>query len=191
MQTEQLNKAVIKAKNGDGEAMWSIIAHFQDYIHKLSDRNRNLVKSQEDFEDQCFKRVEEAVHSYDPKRGSFTSHVEAKLHERLNRCKKRNIKKNGSVEVVSITSRDGVDIDFEDDLAIVDGNRIFANEKIAFLAEGDPLKLAILKAWSDGVFRPKDVTILLAQNFGGKSESHRKQITRFRSHCQTKLAYVV
>lgn len=188
MEAEQLNSLVHRAKRGDETAMWEVILHFQSYIHQLSERNRNLIRSQSDFEEDCFKRVREAVSTYEPGRGSFVSHVRAKIYERLNRWKKRHLDRSRCLEVISITNREGVDLEFEDDLAVVDRN-ISLNERIALLAEGDSRRFTILSEWTNPEPNDSNIAKLLAQRHGGNSESHRKFINRFRTRCQQALAY--
>ncbi|MMZ61827.1 hypothetical protein D1872_239970 [compost metagenome] len=90
-----------------------------------------------------------------------------------------------------MVSSEGEDIEIKDDLAIVDANNCYATEKIAFLAEGDSRKLAILKAWTYQALNDSDTAILLAQNYGGNTESHRRYVTRFKSRCQKALAHAV
>lgn len=179
---------VHRAKQGDDTAMWGIILHFQRYIHRLSERNRNLIRSQAEFEEDCFKRVREAVDTYEPGRGSFSSHVQAKIYERLNRWKKRHLDRSRCLEVISITNREGVDLEFEDDLAVVDSSYSL-NERIAILADGDSRKLAILSEWTNPDPNDSNIAKLLAQRHGGNSESHRKFINRFRTRCQQALLH--
>lgn len=80
-------------------------------------------------------------------------------------------------------------IEFSDDLAVVD-DALLVKEKIALLAKGDLKKRAILIAWSDGFYNDSALSELLAQLFGGKPESHRQAIKRFRSFCQESLAKI-
>ncbi|UMR34003.1 hypothetical protein MJ749_15005 [Paenibacillus polymyxa] len=94
-----------------------------------------------------------------------------------------------TVPLAVSTDSDGfTEYELKDDLAIVDGN-IMLNERITGLAAGDPRKVTILKTWTEPDYCESDTALLLAKQFGGKSESHRKAITRFRRDCQKALAY--
>lgn len=77
-----------------------------------------------------------------------------------------------------------------DDLAVVD-ETLLLNERITGLAAGDPRKLAILNSWLDPEYNDSKTANLLAQTSGGKAESHRKFIGRFRTECQKALANAV
>lgn len=192
MNEKQLNNLVAKAKAGDEDAYWLIVCEFYELILKLSESNRNRVRAQEAFEDQCFKRVRDAIRTYDPTRGSFRKHVEAKIYERLWVYVKRNSERTQKMTVVSLTTDEGIEIDPEDKLALVDNAvNVYANEKIALLAKGDPRNLAILKSWTYYDNSDSSTADSLARDFGGKAESQRKYITRFKSHCRTTLASVV
>ncbi|WP_440614911.1 hypothetical protein [Bacillus subtilis] len=66
-------------------------------------------------------------------------------------------------------------------------NESFRNEKIALLAQGDSRKKLTLELWIRGYTNDSETSRLLAQHFGGKAESHRVFIQRFRAYCQRKL----
>ncbi|MEK3836499.1 hypothetical protein [Paenibacillus sp. FSL R7-0128] len=188
MNKEQLNSLAIEARAGSVNAMWEVKAHFQKTIHRLSESNRNMVRSQQKFEEDMFKRIEEAVRIYKPECGNFEPLVISKLYERLRRWQKRHIGVTQGAQVLSINREiEEHDYDIKDDLAIVDAE-LLKNEKITGLAAGDPRKLAILNSWLDPYFNDSSTADLLAQIYGGKSESHRKFIGRFRNACQTALA---
>jgi hypothetical protein len=53
-------------------------------------------------------------------------------------------------------------------------------ERVALLAEGDPKRRMILKAWYNG-YNDSETGEMLAHLFGGKSESHRMFARRFRT----------
>lgn len=82
-----------------------------------------------------------------------------------------------------------------DVLADVEGSALagiedeeFKKEKIALLAQGDMRKELTLKLWIRGYTNDSETSLLLAQHLGGKAESHRVFIRRFRAHCQKQLA---
>ncbi|MNN11047.1 hypothetical protein D3C81_1239870 [compost metagenome] len=168
-----------------------MLAHFHNYVLSLSDRYRNMVRSQQDYEEDCFKRIGEAVMTFDQSRGDFERHALSKLHERTRRWQKRHIIRTRGAASLSI---DNVDeeggFDIIDDLAIID-DKIMLNERITGLASGDPRKLAILKSWTDPYYNDSKTAALLAQSDGGKLETHRKAIVRFRTECQKALANAV
>lgn len=191
---EKLNSLAIKARSGDADSLWQIKSMFLGFIHALSEENRNRLPSQAEFEEECFSIIDETVRYYNEAQGNFSQLLVRSIKRRLGRSKERWREKTRRVEIVPIRQssfeEDEVfsQADVKDDLAVVDASRIIVKEKIAFLAEGDPLKVAILNAWVSGELNNSAISVLLAQNFGGKAESHRRQITRFRSQCQKALA---
>ncbi|WP_213528742.1 hypothetical protein [Paenibacillus cisolokensis] len=79
------------------------------------------------------------------------------------------------------------EIEIIDDLAVVDDEMI-TKERITALAGGDPRRLAILNAWTYDGFNDSQTASLLAQRYGGNTESHRKYVARFRTACRAALA---
>lgn len=192
-ENSQLNKTLLAAKAGCVNSMWEIKYRFLDLIHTLSEDNRNSIANQSDFEEDCFKVIEETVARYDITKGEFPQLLYRCLTRRLSRTKARFKKRLKQAVVVPFplkTDDDGeeVEIDIIDDMAAVD-NEIMLNERIAGLATGDPRKLVILKSWTDPYYCDSETAVLLAEQLGGKAESHRKEIARFRSKCQKALAH--
>ena len=60
-------------------------------------------------------------------------------------------------------------------------------ENAALLAKGDVRKNTIIQAWVEGYHNAKELSGVLANTFGGKSESHRKTIQRFEIECRKQL----
>lgn len=187
----QLNSEALAAQNGDLDAMWRIKYHFQKFIIMLSDVNRNKISSQESFETQCFKLVEDKVLRYNPDKDNLEWIIRVSFYKRLKRSKDRFITKSkGAVfnTLPSLMDGDGNEEDIlEDDLAIID-EEVLLNERITSLAAGDPVNLAILSSWIDKSYNDSETAKTLACIYGGKSESYRKSIQRFRSRCQKALA---
>ncbi|MDQ0168714.1 hypothetical protein J2T19_000151 [Paenibacillus tundrae] len=192
---QQLNNLATKAKNGDSDAMWEVKYHFQKMIHQMSEYNRNRL-NQADFEDECFKIIEETVMRFEAEKGDLPQLVVNFIKRRLGRTTKRYSTKTKADEYVTVSmvhneNTDGyMEFEIQDDLAIVDKDLMY-NERITGLAAGDSKKLAILKAWSEPGHSVTATAQELALLFGGKAESHRKSITRFRSDCQKALACAI
>lgn len=192
---QQLNSLAILAHNGCRESMWEIKSKFLKFIHTLSDSCRNDISSQSDFEEECFKIVEETVKSFDAASGDFAQLLVQNIKRRLGRsrtrfkqCKKRD--KPGPMPIISDGEDGNEPFDIKDDLAIID-ERLLLNEKITGLAAGDLRKLAILNSWLDPYYNDSTTAASLARSVGGKPESHRKFIGRFRTECQKALANAV
>ncbi|MNV07205.1 hypothetical protein D3C71_976250 [compost metagenome] len=196
----KLNNLAVLAQAGDTEAMWGLKGYFQPVILHLSDTNRNLIASQERFENECYKIVEESVERFNQSLGDIGQLVVHSIIRRLGRTKKRH-QKTLAIQGITITpiesmlQRSDDDSDLReyqivDCLATVDGDYLL-KEKIASLAGSDSRKLAILNTWISSDITDTQTADLLAQTYGGKAESHRKFITRFKSQCRTTLANAV
>ena len=123
-------------------------------------------------------------------KGNFSPQVLWRFRQALSRTIKRTLHKRNGYEIHSLDYGESEDMEVReviDELALVD-DRLLANEKIAFLAEGDSGKLAILNNWKHGYYNDSNTSAFLAKRFGGNSESHRKFINRFRTTCQKALA---
>ncbi|MGN7387769.1 hypothetical protein [Sporosarcina sp. SAFN-015] len=60
-------------------------------------------------------------------------------------------------------------------------------ETISLLAQGDRRRNLVLNAWANGFTDSREISSILADTLGGKSESHRKFITRFKTECRAVL----
>lgn len=197
MTDEKLNNLGHRARNGDTGARWEVKAYFQRFIHQLSEANRNRVRNQADFEEECYKIIDATIDRFDKELGNLRQLVVNFLKRRLGRTTRRHEERLKKYGVSLITMQytepdDDTPLEYEvpDDLAIIDRD-LELKEKIAFLAEGDPRKMAILNAWTYKQFSDSSTAVLLAQSYGGKAESHRKYVSRFKSQCQKALAYAV
>lgn len=192
---QQLNILATNAKNGDSDAMWEVKYHFQKMIHQMSEYNRNRL-NQADFEDECFKIIEDTVMRFEAEKGDLPQLVVNFIKRRLGRSTKRYSKKTKADEYVTVPmvhneNTDGfTEYEIQDDLAIVE-NEILYNERITGLAAGDSRKLAILNTWSEPEYNDSKTAEELALQCGGKAESHRKFIVRFRSECKKALACAI
>lgn len=196
MNDQQLNSFATLAQQGDLQAMWEIKGYFQSFIEELSDYSRNYIKSQEKFEEECYKILDETVYEFIPSRGNFRQLAVQSIKRRLGRARKRHqaaLERYG-ISIISLTEQptsDGsdeiVEFDVEDRLATVDSN-LLLNEKIASLAGSDSRKLAILNLWTQPNTTDSHIAHLLAQMFGGNAESHRRYVNRFKSQCKVALA---
>lgn len=197
MNNQKLNSLAVSAGSGDIPALWELKAYFHPFIVDLSESNRNSIASQEKFEDECMKIIDDLVTRFDPRVGNFRQLTVNFIKRRLGRCvaRQKNAREKHKVygSILSldapVETKDGrlADIDIEDRLATVESN-LLLNEKIASLAGSDSRKLAILNLWTQPNITDSYIAHLLAQMFGGKVESHRKSVHRFKSECKLALA---
>jgi DNA-directed RNA polymerase specialized sigma24 family protein len=160
---------------------------FIPIVTKESFSHWHQLKDETEFEQRCYEKLKHCVDTFDESKGKIFSYcykaVQNELSDFLNRRKMQRDHLT-SYEVLADSGWDK-----QDALASVEHD-LLLNEKAALLAEGDSKRLAILNAWIDGC-NDSEISRLLAQSFGGKPDSHRKYIQRFRTECQTTLASAV
>lgn len=193
---KHLNNLAIRAKDGCVQSKEGLLKHYIPIIEKLSSSIWYLIEDPDAFETYCYKRLDDAITRYDPGLGPFSWQMDFRLNQaKRHFLKNRHRKLKNLHSLEHLTEKTDCKADskthFEpvDDLAVVD-DRLLTQEKIALLAKGDSRKKAILLAWSDGLYNDSALSELLAQLFGGKSETHRQAIKRFKSFCQASLGEI-
>jgi hypothetical protein len=192
---EQLNTLAIRSQRGCSEAKRELLRWFLPKLYALSESIWYKINNQCHFEAYCIDLFERAIKNYSADRGNFSTLVKYMLRKaRLKYLCDRE--RNSKVRYIRyqddlVANTDEKEIPYEsvDELAIIEDS-LLVKEKIALLAKGDSRKKAILLAWSDGFYNDSALSELLAQLFGGKPESHRQAIKRFRSFCQASLAEI-
>lgn len=188
-----MNSLAREARTGCELAMSELYRYFIPIISRISRRIRHIIDDEVAFEAECYKRIEKSVQGFDNTKVSFYGIVsyQLRLAERYfttRRGRQRKIVSSFESLIEQSDSKTEAKrtVSFVDDLAVID-DRLLVKEKIALLAKGDPKKVAILIAWSDGFYNESALSELLAQLFGGKPDSHRKSIIRFRYSCRETL----
>ncbi|MGE7271407.1 hypothetical protein ACQKK5_08105 [Brevibacillus panacihumi] len=193
----QLNSMALRAKNGCSESLDGIVRHFHPTISRMSRELMQDLSDEKIFEWCCYRRILKAVEQYDPLKGaSFKSLVYNKilLTKRKYLIKIREQSSKRKLNIIYLD--DEVDKDDRDQtihetipdvLADVEGE-VITKEMVALLAQGDPKKEKVLLEWLSGNTNDSNIAQMLAHLYGGKEDSHRQAIKRFRKHCQTVLA---
>lgn len=159
-----------------------------DRIYFTSDKIRGKVVDQTLFEERCINRVGEYLLK-DVNNIKNFNYIMRMINEVA--CSVINRNKNEHAEYFSSLKKDddeGGEIEFEpeDDLTDVE-SEVIEKDMVALLAQNDHKKLKVLEGWQVGNTNDKQISRTLARTFGGKSESHRKFIQRFRDSCRNKL----
>lgn len=197
MSKKQLNSLAVAAGSGCKKSLWYLYHYFTPFIMSLVDRSMFVLDDFAAFEEICYGYVADSSKRYDPNLGDFESMVRHRLLRAEDKYTKRGANKRskyGTVISLDDVPSGIVDehraIQVPDVLADVEGD-VVTKEMAALLAKGDRRRMEILKAWIQGYNNVSDLSTLLAQRFGGKSETHRRFITRFREECQRALSTAV
>lgn len=178
---KQINKLANKARGGCVESRDEILSFFTPIIMRESMKLRNIVDDESRFEWCCYREILRMINCYDENVKSFYNVV----YKRIKTISSRNFKRH-KINRSLISSIDIIGFDKSDVLADVE-SEFFAREKVANLAGSDLRKKIILNAWMDGCTCTKEISGLLADKLGGKQETHRKFILRFKEKCKQAL----
>ncbi|PGO82139.1 hypothetical protein CN980_00900 [Bacillus cereus] len=126
MINEELN-ALANAAKADNTKMWEVKAHYMGYIERLTQDNWYKMNNEADFIEDCYRRIEYAVRSFNEERGDFSGRVYALLQQGLrhycgNRGEKRKALQLVGKEVNAIDRIDtAIDVEGEALDAVVRG----------------------------------------------------------------------
>lgn len=163
-----------------------------DHIYSESDRVRNKVTNIDSMEREIFRRVSRHIEDY------LQSNEDIYAHSRIIRKKIGEVikkhsddRRNQYYEVFTqyeTIDEDGETLEFEpvDVLANVE-SEVIKKETASMLAQGDRRNEIIVENWLLGNTNGKNISHSLARTLGGKPESHRKYIQRFRQSCTSKI----
>lgn len=166
---------------------WELIAKHSRLIYTLSERNRNRIRSQESFENDCFVRI---AYIYDNQMHKGWRNIDGLIRRSIYRLllqqidRERKWRRGYTIEEGTENSED-VDLieRIPDDGASVDSD-LMAKEKIARLAADDLRKVAILNDWASGYTNDSELAARMSAELGGSRETHRTYIRRFRDRCK-------
>lgn len=172
------------------EKIMNTVAHYSaEFSGKLCDESS--------FEHACYQKIASSIEKLEAS-GQTIENLEG-LAYNIIKLVRRDFYKNRVSKRLAVTAHyDGFTneerdrtFQIEDENFVPMIDRILAEEsesevqkEISVLANGDVKKEFILKAWANGLTNDLDLSRLLAQSLGGKAESHRKYIARFRANCQ-------
>lgn len=195
---EKLNILVEEFRGGSEEALNTLCKMFLPVIQWHSEQIWYKIEKQTEFECRCILKIKKALLNFDRNKGSLKSLITYVItKEKYDFLARRKRKLSDVVSLDEpLTDHEGNQVYLEvvDVLADVETNTLSNHgllEKVALLAKGDPRRLAILKAWSEGETNDLQLAKELACSFPEVSESgHRRFIQRFRIECQKQLASV-
>lgn len=82
MNKAQLNALAVTAKN-DEVAAWDVKAHYIALIEKLQTENWHKMNSETAFEDDCFRKINYAISTFDPTKGDFDNRAKTLIYQSL------------------------------------------------------------------------------------------------------------
>lgn len=193
MDKVHLNNLVISYREGDETALEEIFSTVNPLIEKASYEMEKFIDDFTKFDCRVIREIGRLVKTFDELEHDFLSSVKAIISRTKSQYYRRDSRKHS--KLVSINALASVEDDDTLGYQFVAPDNVeedvILNEKIALLAQGDFRKTVVLTEWIKGA-DDKSISLLLAQQIGGKAESHRKFITRFKTQvCRPFFAEMV
>lgn len=180
---KQLNNLVVTYQTTQDDFLIDeIFKSINPFIEKTSREIEHLIEDVTKFDCRMILKVKKLLETFDEEKDDFLSIVKTLISREKSDFIKRRSRKLEETSMNALTSGDSdeeLGFQFEDPLARVE-DEVVLNEKIALLAQDDLRRKIILTQWSKGADN-KSISVMLAHQLGGNSESHRRFITRFRN----------
>lgn len=185
---EVINEWVRDYKNGNEGAIDGIFEAVRPIIEESSRELEPYVTVFTKFDCSVIKKLRRLAKTFNEGEHDFMSAAKAIiLREKADFFKRRSdIDSEISKELLEGEDEEELGYQFEDVSADVEAEVLY-KEKVDLLAQDDERKKVVLEHWTKGA-SDSSISELLAQLFGGKSESHRKFVRRFRKECQRILS---
>jgi hypothetical protein len=185
---QQLNSLVASYKEGDNLALSKLFSEIHPLIERASLEVEPFVDNFTKFDCRVITEVKRQIDTFEHGKHDFLATVKTIISQSKARFIKRNSRnKEAYVSMTSLEGDGDENLGYQfKSLASTEGDVLF-KEQAALLAQGNPIKKFIIDQWSKGADN-KSISEMLAHRFGGKSESHRKTIQRFKNDCKVALS---
>jgi len=186
----KLNREVAAYRAGNEESLVYIFETINPLIEKASRDLENYIDEFTKFDCRVILELKRLIKTFKEDEHDFLSAAKAVIDRTKSQYYKRdsrNSKLYTSMNALeTVEDEDKVGYQFADRRQNVE-DEVLLNEKITLLAQGDNRRKIILTEWTKGA-TSKSISELLAQQLGGKADSHYRFIKRFKSECQNALA---
>lgn len=156
-------------------------------VQKTSQRLWHRVKDETVFEYACYREVGKVLLKEDVR---SVAGIAKRIVSRIERWFLKNRQKDyiPSLESLAVQDDNGDEhiLEIADDSSNTE-DLIERKDVANLLAEGSDKKRMIVDLWLLGC-NDSEISEVLAETFGGKKESHRKAVQRFKRECREKLS---
>jgi hypothetical protein len=193
MNKQHINQMVLAYQNGDDTAMSDIFNAINPMIEKASREIEPFVEDFTKFDCRMVKKVQRLIQNFEYGKHDFLAAVKAIISKDKAQYIRRNTRKSEGYVSMTVLEGGNKSEEGEESLGYQFKSKdntehdVEFKERVTLLAQGNPKKETILLQWSRGA-EDKAISELLAQLYGGKAESHRKFIQRFKTECRDRLA---
>lgn len=184
MNKAQVNALVVGYRNGNELALEEIFRMVNPLIENASRIIEKVSDDPTKFDCRVLLKIKKAIE--DPSVKDFGGYVKTIIGNEKSDFLNRRKRKREDISMAALEGDSDSDLgyQFESNEDVEDD--VMFKERVALLAQGNSKKETILLQWSRGA-EDKSISELLAQLFGGKAESHRKFIQRYRTECRDRL----
>ena len=179
-----VNELVVNLRGGNELSFNEIFTIMYAHIEVVS---RIVAKKHDDatkFEARVLARMDKAL--ADPRVNDFHGYVKAIINNEKADFVNRRKRQREDISMSAFESDNEDDTGFQFVSKTDVEAEVLYQERVTLLAQGNPKKEVILLNWTVGA-TDSAISEMLAHQFGGKAESHRKFIQRFRNDCRLAL----
>ena len=187
MNKQRLNGLVLAYQNGDNMALTELFTAVNPLIERASLEVEPFIEDFTKFDCRVVREVKRQIDSFEYGKHDFVATVKTIISQSKSRFIRRNSRKSeGYVSMTALEGTGDEDLGYQFRSNESTEHDVLFKERVTLLAQGNPKKQTILLQWSKGT-EDKAISELLAQLYGGKAESHRKFIQRFKTECRNQL----
>lgn len=187
MNKQKLNGLVLAYQNGDDTALAELFTTVNPMIERASLEVEPFLEDFTKFDCRVVREIKRQIDSFEYGRHDFLAAVKTIISQSKARFIRRNSRKSeGYVSMTALEGDGDENLGYQFESIESTEHDVFFKERVTLLAQGNPKKQTVLLQWSKGA-EDKAISELLAQLHGGKAESHRKFIQRFKTECRNQL----
>lgn len=187
MKKHELNSLVLAHQNGDATAINDLFSAVHPLIERASVEVEPFLDDFTKFDCRVLREINRQLSTFEHGKHDFLAMAKTIISQSKARFIRRDSRKRESL--VSMNALEGTgeeDLGFQFQSSSNVEDDISFKERVTLLAQGNPKKQTVLLQWSKGA-EDKAISELLAQLYGGKAESHRKFVQRFKTECRARL----
>jgi hypothetical protein len=180
----QVNTLVAEYRDGNELALDEIFRKVNPFIENAS---MIIEKASDDvtkFDCRVLLKIKKAMD--DPSVRDFAGYVKTIIGNEKSDFLTRRKRKRKDLSMTSLEGDGDEELGYQFESTSNTVDDVLFKEQVTLLAQGNRIKELILDQWSKGA-RDSSISVMLAHQFGGNSESHRKTIQRFRNDCKIRL----
>jgi DNA-directed RNA polymerase specialized sigma subunit len=187
MNKQRLNELVLAYQDGNESAVNDLFQAINPLIERTSLEIERLTDDATKFDCRMIYKLKKLIEKFDATKGhDFLSSAKALITQEKSDFMKRRKRKREDVSMSALEGESEEDLGYQFESKENTEHDVLFKERVTLLAQGNPKRQMVLIQWSKGA-DDKSISVMLAHHFGGKAESHRKFVTRFKTECRDRL----